>query len=132
MDKKFENKIIQSLRYLSFSYPPRSEAKKLCRIDACLYKCQTCGQLVYEGKSEKNLNKLKETYGSDIVWEKFQMDHKVPVIKPNEGKKTCKNFGEYISKFVTGLYVPVDGWGGICKSCHKVKTFNENLKRRNK
>lgn len=129
MDKKFENKIIQSLRYLSFSYPPRSNAKKKCKVGACLYRCEKCAQLVYEGKSEKNYNKFVEEYDESVVFEKFQMDHIIPVIKPGEGKKTCATFGEYIARFVDGLFVPEEGFQGFCRSCHTAKSKSENLKR---
>ena len=119
-----KNKIMTILRKASFAHKPRNEVKEKCKIDAALYECQHCKTYVYEGESQKNYVKYLEKYPNNtVIMQVFHMDHVNPVIDPNSG---WVSWDSVINRMFCGH----DGWQGLCPSCHKIKTDDENKLRK--
>lgn len=120
MDKKWKAKIINALRKLSFSYPPRNEAKKKRKVAPAIYSCAICEVHCYDGKSEKAYEKHKETY-PDLVYG-IVLDHIEPVVDLKKG------FGNW-NEFMEGLFCDEENFQAICNQCHDIKTKKENEER---
>lgn len=87
------------------AWPPRNEVKRRCKVPnkSGWYKCEdrTCN---------------RET-------EKIEIDHIEPIIKPEEG---------FIGwdMYIKSKFVQADKLQGLCRESHKIKTQEENKKRR--
>ena len=105
------NKIKKHLRRISIQRKEYSKAKNRSKVDKATFACESCGQKLYDGSSQKSFESLKETY-PDIIWEKPEMNHINPVIEPQKGFST---WDEYLDRLFCG---PED-LELLCKSCHK-------------
>jgi 5-methylcytosine-specific restriction endonuclease McrA len=104
---KFWGFIRSVLRAASNKYPPKYEAKKNARRK-------------YEGddkrvKWEYQCYKCRDWFKD----KQTQIDHIIPV-----GSLRCY---DDLSGFVARMFCGVDGFGVICKECHKKKTNQERL-----
>jgi len=119
MDNRWKNRIIQAMRRLSFSYPPRANAKRASKVDKATYECNYCGTYIYDGKSDKNYNEIKANYpDKNVIMDKTCIDHIVPV-RDSGTEFTWDTFLE-------GLFCGEDNLQTLCKPCHKIKTKDEN------
>lgn len=121
MDAKTRNKIISSARRLSLGWKPRLRAKRKCKVDKALYRCEKCGELVYEGESEKKFKEYKVKYKLETVkMQAFHMDHIKPVVEVC-GWTTWDDF-------FNSLFCDEDNFRGLCSDpCHREKTNLENV-----
>ena len=101
MSKKIHHKplIIKALRSLSIRWPARNEALKIARESRGNYKCAMCGE-IYKKKH-------------------MHVDHKDPVVDPAIG---WVDYNTYIER----LFCDVDGFQVLCKSCHSIKSEQED------
>ena len=121
MDKKFKVKIIQALRRLTFSYPPRTQAKALAKVAPATHECCKCGKYCYEGKSVKNFEKIQEQFPDKIVeMRTAEVDHIIPTVNPYDG---FVNWDVYIK----GMFCDLSNLQVICHDCHQIKTSQEKL-----
>lgn len=100
----------------------RIAAKARCKVDTALHRCENCDLLCYDGKSEKNLIIISESYG-EVCDKGIEMDHIHPVIDPKEGFTTWDDY-------IYSLF-PEDSkaYQGLCYFCHSVKTYMEDIDR---
>lgn len=91
--------VISTLRKASFRWPPRYRVMVKARRDRGKYECAICHSIV--GNRD------------------IQMDHKEPVLLVDKGFTT---FDEYIER----LFCDEDGYQAICRTCHDIKTKEEN------
>jgi hypothetical protein len=121
MTTKNQAYLKRKLRDISFKRDAYSNAKKRYKVDSATFECPQCGVYCYEGKSEKNLTKLKEKYKlKTIIWEKIDMDHIEPVDIPE-----LDEYDPYLWNFFKRLMCPEDGYQALCKTCHKKKSKKE-------
>lgn len=119
MNKKTRKKIINILRKASYSIKARGDAKRRTKIDKAVYQCESCGVKMYDGESVKNFQALQEKY-PDIIQQKIELDHVIPVIDPQVG------FVDW-NQFIERLWIEdPNGWQCLCRECHKKKTDDEN------
>lgn len=61
--------------------------------------------------------------GNEFPTSEVQVDHVLPIVDPEEG---------FVSwdKFIDNLYCPISNLQVLCKPCHKLKTAEENKKRK--
>jgi predicted metal-binding protein len=104
-------KIKKHLRRLSFQRKEYTQAKNRAKVDKAVFKCESCGQLMYDGKSQNSFDKLKEKYDS-IIWETPDLDHNNAVVEPKRGFVT---WDEYLDR----LFCGPDDMTVMCKACHK-------------
>lgn len=78
---------------------------------------------MYNGKSEKSFNNLKEKYSS-LIWEPPELDHNKPVIEPKRGFVT---WDEYLDR----LFCGPDDLTVLCKACHLGVSREEMNERKN-
>lgn len=114
-------KIKKHLRRLSYQRKEYSQAKNRAKVDKAVFKCESCKQLMYDGKSQKSFDNLKEKYDT-IIWEVPELDHNVPVVEPKRGFVT---WDEYLDR----LFCGPDDLTVMCKSCHK-KVSKEEMNER--
>lgn len=122
MKQKTIAKVKNALRRLTYSDPYRISAKARCKVDVALHRCENCFLLCYDGKSEKNLEKLAFKYG-EVCDRSVEMDHIHPVIDPTDGFTT---WDTYINSLL-----PEDSraYQGLCYFCHQLKTYEEDIDR---
>jgi hypothetical protein len=96
--------LVNKLRRMSYSWPPRKEAIKRARVSRGKYKCATCE-------------------GQDFGPKDIQVDHIIPVINPHTG------FTDW-NDFIERLFCGVEGFSVKCKVCHDAKTLTENFIRK--
>lgn len=104
-------KIKKHLRRLSFQRKEYTQAKNRAKVGAAIFKCESCGQLMYDGESQKSFDKNKEQY-DNIIWETPELDHNNPVVEPRRGFVT---WDEYLDR----LFCGPDEMTVMCKACHK-------------
>lgn len=97
------NWVLQKLRRASMAWPPKNEAKKRSWIRPGWHKCEGCGA---------------QTHYKDL-----QMDHIEPVVDPVIG------FVD-LDTYVDRLFCGIEGFQGLCPSCHTSKTEAENITRK--
>lgn len=120
MDSRIRRQIISNARRLSLSWRPRQIAKDKCKVAPALHKCSKCGNLCYEGKSEKNYQAYLEQFPNDVIlFEGIKMDHIAPVIDPIAGF-------EGWDKFFEGLFCEEANFRGLCSVCHDKKSSQED------
>jgi 5-methylcytosine-specific restriction endonuclease McrA len=120
MTPRWKGRIIQHLRKLSLSYDERYRAKLRTKVAPSTYKCQHCGILIYDGKSDLDKvcekNKLPK---AKVIAGKMHMDHIEPMIDPSVG---FQSWDELIDR----LFCSSEGYQGLCADCHRIKTDKEN------
>jgi len=94
--------LIPKLRRLSYTWPPRNEAKSLARVTRGKYQCAGCNNI----------------FGPKEIF----MDHKLPVV-------AISGF-ESLGKYVESLFCSVDNYQALCQICHDTKTEKENKLRK--
>lgn len=88
------------------------------------FECKECNYWCYEGKSEKNFEKLKEEFPSEkIKMEATRDDHIDPIISVKEGFVDWNNL-------VERMFCPEENWQKLCKTCHDIKTKKETQERK--
>jgi len=116
MDTKLKGFLIALLRRGTYRWKPRSEAKKLARIQTGAYStgrakfgyiCALCGGVFAD----------KETVS----------DHINPVV-PIEGFKLRKSFD--LHEYAERMFCGMEGFQCLCKTCHDIKSKEENAARR--
>lgn len=100
---KLEHWLKQKLRRISYQYPSRKEAIVAARVSRGVYKCAKCEGHFRQGE--------------------FQLDHIHPVDNPHYG---FLDWNDYIAR----LFVDIDGWQILCRSCHNIKSGMEQEIRR--
>ncbi len=119
------SKIKGSLRRLHLHCTYKNKAKQRCKRDIATYECENCSKLLYEGKSDKRYEELKESWksiGRNLERGKLEMDHLRPVVEPKKG------FGSW-DDYIHGLWVDDKGYAGICRDCHAKKSAKEAAER---
>lgn len=116
-------KIKKHLRRLSIQRPEYTKAKNRAKIDKATFKCEKCGQIMYDGKSERSFNNLKEVY-PDIIMQKPELDHDIEVVDAEQG---WQGWDEYINR----LWCGPEELTVLCKKCHK-NTTDKEMKLRKK
>lgn len=100
-EKELKRYLVPALRRISMEWPPRSEAKKLARVERGKYKCASCKMLFH---------------GDDI-----QMDHIESVV----GLDGYKNIETYLRRMLPKR----QGWQALCVTCHDLKTEEDRILR---
>lgn len=122
MDKKFRGKVINALRRLTRSYPPRNVVKRTQKAAPSTYQCEKCNIYVYEGLSETKMKEHGKTLDAEIIKGKVHIDHIAPVIPINGFKNTEWDWNEFMSN----LFCDKTNLQVLCEECHKEKTMYEN------
>jgi 5-methylcytosine-specific restriction endonuclease McrA len=122
MDKKFRGKVINALRRLTRSYPPRNVVKRNQKAAPSTYQCEKCSVHVYEGLSETKMKEHGKILDTNIIKGKVHIDHIVPVIPIGGFKNTEWDWNEYMSN----LFCDKTNLQVLCEECHKEKTMYEN------
>lgn len=110
-------KIKKHLRRLSYQRKEYSQAKNRAKVDKAVFKCERCEVLMYDGKSEKSMERLKQEYPK-IIWETPELNHLNPVIEPKKGFVT---WDDYLDR----LFCGPDDLEVLCKSCHLDESRSE-------
>lgn len=128
MDKKFRGKIINALRKLSFSYPPRNKAKKKQQVGPATFECEHCGVWIYEGSRDiaSQLEKLDSEPPKGIIKGKANMDHKNSVIPLESFTRGSWDWDEFINR----LFCEEEDFQVLCAGCHDIKTRLEDEMRK--
>ena len=117
--------MIPRLRRISYTYPPRNEAKKKQKVSPATFECEHCGVWIYEGFSVDNMAAIAlEHPDKEVIMGKSKMDHIEPVIDVFDG---FIDMGEYVKR----MFCSEEGFQLICESCHFFKTEWENHIRKN-
>lgn len=106
--KTFNKKsfIINTIRRMTYRWPPRSEAQRLARRGRGIYECASC-KIIYP---------LKQC----------RMDHVSAIVNPSTG---FVDWNTYIDRALPD----VEGWQNLCSGCHDTKTAVEReLRKLNK
>ena len=130
MTPKWKGTIINTLRKLSYTYEPRNKAKELQKVGPATYYCKHCNIWVYEGKMDlekhsQKLSKLSLSPPNGLVKGKLKMDHIEPIVPVTGFKRPPWDWHEYIER----MFVQEEGYQGLCKPCHDVKSKQENEER---
>jgi hypothetical protein len=124
IDKKWKGKIINSLRRLSYSYPPRNQAKTRQKVAPATFECEHCQTWVYEGS--KTLDKLDLSPPKLLIKGKICHDHTEPIIPVSGFQNGDWDWNEYIEN----MFCSEGDFSIICKACHDKKTKEENKQRK--
>lgn len=114
-EKTLKQWLVPKLRKISSHWPNKNKALALARVK------------VKVGEYKNGNDILKSMYRCEICQELYdsteiQIDHRTPVI----GMYGFDDWNVYIESLFCGL----DNLGAVCKSCHFLKTQNENDTRR--
>lgn len=101
----FQRWLISHLRRISYRYGPRYRVKKAASKGRGQYECAGCGEI----------------YGPREI----QLDHVEPVIEVRTGFKDWNTF-------IDRLFADEEGYQVLCKTCHAMKTVEENKERGSK
>jgi 5-methylcytosine-specific restriction endonuclease McrA len=117
MAKKFnrDNWLKNQLRRLSMKYPPAIEA--INRTKEVYYITSKTGKLLRRVKFTCEMCGKKDLKRSEC-----ELDHVIPVVKPEEGFKNLQSF-------IEGLFCGVENFKLCCIPCHLIKSNFENLER---
>lgn len=119
-------KIKNNLRRIHQHCPYKAKAKKRCKKDVATFECENCGILIYEGKSDKRYDELKENWksvGKELIRGKLELDHQIPVVNVKKG------FGSW-DDYIHGLWVDDSMYDGLCRECHAEKSAKEAAERK--
>ena len=104
-DARLKKIIMSGLGKAWMFWPPRNEVKRRCAIvfnnESGWFRCELCKREV----------------------QKIDVDHIIPCIKPSDGFTSWDDF-------INSRFVLADKLQGICTTCHKLKTKEENRQRR--
>lgn len=121
-----KNRIIQNIRRLTWAWKPIKDAQDDAKVDKALYECKSCGKYIYDGKSAKSEQKLKDKYPKKKVeMGVVYKDHIEPVIPLDKQTKDV-SFDEIIGR----MFCEKDGIQILCKACHDEKTDEEKEQRK--
>jgi hypothetical protein len=128
VDKKFKGKIINALRKLSFTYPPRNKVRKRQQIGPATFECEHCGIWIYEGSRDiaSQLEILDLEPPVDLIKGKPNMDHLESVVPISGFKKGRWDWDEFINR----MFCKESGFQLLCSSCHDIKTNLEDEMRK--
>ena len=110
MAKKFNrnNWIKAKIRFISLRYPPRTEAKRLARVERGRYKCSMC-----------QVDTFREN--------EIHIDHINPVVPlNNDWEYGSIDWGVYIPN----LFCDVENLQALCITCHSSKSQIEDAMRK--
>lgn len=125
MDAKTKGKILNALRKLTYSYPPRNAVKERAKVDKALYQCETCCTYCYEGTSDTNFANYLRVYKDNIVVKRrVEVDHIHPMIAIVSG--WTWSWDDIINR----LFCEEEGMQLLCELCHDEKTREENEQRK--
>jgi len=128
MDKKFKGKIINAIRKLSFTYPPRNKVRKRQQIGPATFECEHCGVWIYEGSrdidTQLEILDLEPPVG--LIKGKVNMDHKESVVPLTGFSRGSWDWDEFINR----MFCEETGFQALCSSCHELKTGDEDEKRK--
>lgn len=99
--KKF---LIPILRKSWLRWPARQNVIKQARVERGSYQCNICKQVGFKRQD-------------------LHVDHISPVVNIEDGFKT-------LDEYATRLYVEEDQLQAVCKTCHEIKTRNEDQMRK--
>ena len=117
--KATKAKIINSLRRLTFSYKPRTEAMNRRKVAPATFSCEHCQKWVYSGKSEKNYDKIVSEFpDQEIEIGKVIVDHLEPVVNPKKG-------WEGWDFYITRMFCRTEGFQILCCDCDNIKKKEE-------
>lgn len=133
MEKKLRGRIHNILRQDFKKSKLYNEAIENAKLDAKVYQCQECKQIMYTGVSEKNFEAFKDKYegiiaaevktsknGSKRAVSCYDIDHIDPVVPYD------KLYYEIdMEEWVERLHCDVSNLRLLCKSCHSEKTAKE-------
>lgn len=111
------SRIKKHLRRLSYQRPEYSKAKNRAKVDITVYKCEECGQLMYDGKSQKSFDKKLLNYPS-LIWQTPELDHDKSVVEPKRG---FASWDDYLDR----LFCAPEDLTVMCKKCHKKESDKE-------
>jgi len=118
-------KLKTNLRKIHLHCKQRQKAKARTKIDAALFKCETptCNIAIYEGASEKNLQKLVEKYPEyEVISGRIECNHLEAVVEPKRG------FADW-NTYIERLWCSAEDYSVICKSCHEKETEKHTKER---
>jgi hypothetical protein len=129
VNKAFKGKIINALRRLSFSYPPRNNVKKRQQVGPATFECETCLIWIYEGSRDisSHLEKLDSEPPNGIAKGRTNMDHKEPVVPLENFKRGSWDWDQFINR----MFCEEEGYQLLCSECHEDKTKEEDRIRKN-
>jgi hypothetical protein len=124
MEKKFRGKIINALRRLSFTYPPRNKVKNGQKVGPATFECEHCNIWIYDGKKDidKQLEILDCKPPNGLIKDKTNLDHKDSVIPLESFSRGSWDWDEFINR----LFCEEEGFQLLCSSCHDIKTKLED------
>jgi hypothetical protein len=120
MDKGTKGKIINSVRKLTYAYPPRNNAKSRQKVAPATFECVECETWIYEGVRDLTTLDLKPPKG--LIKGKIYMDHIEPVIPLSGFLRGSWDWNEYLER----MFCETEGFQAICYDCHKNKTYLED------
>ena len=112
---RFQAFIISALRSAHNKWGPKHEVKNDARVKRGVFKCAGCGK---EGPAT-----LPPLPGNKRRRNNAAVDHIEPVIDPATG---FVSWDEYIKR----MFLEAEGYQVLCWECHKKKTDEENLCRK--
>ena len=111
-------KVAALIRQLcSYYHQPRKEAKEAQKRKQYLRK--------KDGTLSKKYLVMWECEHCKCLFEKVEMDHKIPVGKQPPWPYEVEELLDYIRR----ILVPRDAWSCLCRTCHKAKTLKETKER---
>ena len=116
------HKLKKAIRRLYYQTDEYKACKERNKVESTVYRCELCDAKRYDGKSEKNFEKLKLKY-PDITRDKFDVDHLNPI---SDTKLGWQGWDVHLSQ----LFCSRDELQYICKPCHKVKSALEQAERK--
>lgn len=128
MTPKFKGKIINALRKLTYSYPPRNSAKKRQKRGPNTFECEHCSIWIYEGTRtiDKQLEILAVSPPNGLVKGRTNMDHKEAVVPLSGFLRGSWDWDEFINR----LFCAEEGFSLLCVECHDIKTKLEDEMRK--
>ena len=144
-------KLKNALRRVHLQDKQRLTAKGRSKIDSALFKCENpdCNVALYEGTSDKNLNKLIDKHPDlNIKKGRIELNHLHPVVpletyddlierlqKDEQFLGLIRLDKKYVrtilqlAVYIARLYVSSDDYSALCSDCHKLET-EEQIKGR--
>lgn len=123
MDSKTKGKIINAVRRVTYTYPPRNKVRNRQKVAPASFKCEQCEYVIYTG-SKKLENADLSDFGK-VKKGKVYVDHIEPCIPVGGFKKRKWDWNVYFDR----LFCKEDGLQLLCKECHDLKTKEENKER---
>lgn len=120
IDKKLHGKIISALRKMTFAHKPRNEAFKRAQVAPATHECEKCGKYCYNGKSQKNYDKLVAEFpDKEVMFKMAKADHKITIMPL---RHWTWDWNLYIERMFPET---PEEYQILCSPCDKVKTDEE-------